>query len=117
MSKSRQPIKDTDKAKNLSVEVNGSMNLDEMEAVLFSAANSLSLVLSHVTTLSRKKYPGNRHWHFKQELKSKGCLDVTYWPDGSLFWITIRNYEPDWVHTKGNEMFVSIKTALSLSKL
>lgn len=113
MSKPSRTITDTEKAQNLSVEVDGSLKLDEMEVVLFSAANDLGLKLSHVTTLSRKKYPGNRHWHFKQYVKSKGCLDVTYWPDGALFWITIRSYEPDWVHAKGSEMSALMKNALS----
>lgn len=87
-----------------------------MESVLFGTAKALNLVVSHVTTLSRKKYPGNRHWHFKQALKAKGCLDVTYWPDGGLFWITMRKYEPSWVHQKGSEMFTSIERELSGSK-
>jgi len=59
---------------------------------------------AHITTLSRKKYPGNRHWHFKEATKSKGCLDVTFWPEGSLFWITVRKQgirgcAPTWAPT------------------
>lgn len=80
------------------------MSLDTMEAVLADVGMELGLILSHITTLSRKKYPNNRHWHFKEDLRAKGCLDVTYWPDGPLFWITMRNYEPDWVHQSGQNL-------------
>ena len=80
------------------------MSLDTMETLLAAVGKELGLGLSHITTLSRKKYPNNRHWHFKKDSKAKGCLDVTYWPEGALFWITIRNYEPVWVHTSGKKM-------------
>ena len=108
----RVTIKDTDKSKNIVVEVGRNIALDEMEKLLTEVGSSLGLVISHITTLSRKKYPNNRHWHFKRDLKSKGCLDVTYWPDGPLFWITIRNYEPEWVHTSGRDMAASLKEQL-----
>ena len=100
----KRTIKDTDKSRNIQVAVTGDMSLDTMEAVLADVGMELGLVLSHITTLSRKKYPNNRHWHFKEDLKAKGCLDVTYWPDGPLFWITMRNYEPDWVHQSGQNL-------------
>lgn len=104
MPKTPPIIKDTDKARNLQVTVDGALSLDEMEQHLLTVANALALTLTHVTTLSRKKYPGNRHWHFKQDPRAKGCLDVTYWPDGPLFWITARNYEPAWVHDMAGRM-------------
>lgn len=100
----KRTIKDTDKSRNIQVTVTGEMSLDAMEAVLADVGKELGLVLSHTTTLSRKKYPNNRHWHFKEDLKAKGCLDVTYWPEGALFWITIRNYEPDWVHQSAQDL-------------
>lgn len=100
----RRTIKDTDKSRNFQVEVTGQLSLDAMEEVLSGAASALGLTMSHITTLSRKKYPNNRHWHFKEDLKAKGCLDVTYWPAGPLFWITIRNYEPEWVHRSGEQL-------------
>ncbi len=105
----RVVIKDTDKSKNILVEVGGELTLDEMEEVLTNAGDDLDLDISHITTLSRKKYPGNRHWHFKEASKSKGCLDVTFWPKGSILWITIRNYEPDWVHKSGHDLAVLLK--------
>lgn len=108
----RVTIKDTDKSKNIQVEVGNGLTLDDMETVLTEVGSGLGLVISHITTLSRKKYPNNRHWHFKEDLNSKGCLDVTYWPDGSLFWITIRNYEPEWVHIAGRDMATSLKEQL-----
>ena len=100
----KRTIKDTDKSRNIQVAVTGDMSLDTMEAVLADVGMELGLILSHITTLSRKKYPNNRHWHFKEDLRAKGCLDVTYWPDGPLFWITMRNYEPDWVHQSGQNL-------------
>ena len=104
MPKTPPVIKDTDKARNLQVAVDGALSLDAMEQSLLSVADSLSLTLTHVTMLSRKKYPGNRHWHFKQDPKARGCLDVTYWPGGPLFWITARHYEPDWVQDMATRM-------------
>jgi len=105
----RTSIKDTDKSRNILVEVSGDMTTDEMEEVLTDVGTDLGLIISHVTTLGAKKYPGNRHWHFKENLKSKGCLDATYWPDGPLFWITIRNYEPDWVQKAGRDLALALK--------
>lgn len=109
----RVTIKDTEKSKNILVEVRDGLSLDERERILTDVGNDLELVISHITTLSCKKYPGNRHWHFKETTKSKGCLDVTFWPEGSLFWITIRNYEPDWVHKAGHNLAVLLKKKLA----
>ncbi len=106
-------IKDTDKSRNIQVAVTGDMSLDTMEKVLTDAGAQLGLTLSHITTLSRKKYPNNRHWHFKEDLKAKGCLDVTYWPEGALFWITIRNYEPAWVHQSGQSLAALLEDRLA----
>ena len=105
-------IKDTDKSRNIQVKVLGDLSLDTMETVLADVGMELGLALSHITTLSRKKYPNNRHWHFKKDPKEKGCLDVTYWPEGALFWITIRNYEPSWVHRSGQDMAALLKDRL-----
>jgi len=101
-------IGDTDKARNIEVRVDGAVSIEQMEAELCRAAAEIGLVLSHTTTLSLRKYPGNRHWHFKQSLKEKGCLDVTHWPAGALLWITVRNYEPAWVHTAGPKLAHSL---------
>lgn len=110
---SKLTIKDTDKSRNIQIAVTGDMSLDGMEAVLANVGTELGLTMSHVTTLSCKKYPNNRHWHFKEDLKAKGCLDVTYWPKGALFWITIRNYEPDWVHQSGKNMAKLVEKRLA----
>ena len=99
-----KPIADTDRARNINVVVDGRMDLDEMEQQLEAAGTSLGLVLTHITTLSKKKYPGNRHWHFKEAPKTRGTLDITYWPDGPLLWITVRNLEPEWVHSAGDAL-------------
>ncbi len=109
----KQIVKDTDKSRNIEVPVTGDISLDGMEAILADVGMELGLNLSHITTLSRKKYPNNRHWHFKEDLKTKGCLDVTYWPEGSLFWITIRNYEPEWVHRSGRELAAILEKRLA----
>ena len=54
MSKTRRLIKDTDKAQNLTIEVESSMNLDEMEAVLFSVARVIACHNSEPQEISRK---------------------------------------------------------------
>lgn len=111
----KRTIKDTDKSRNIQITVTGGMSLDTMEAVLADVGMGLGLALSHITTLSRKKYPNNRHWHFKKDPKAKGCLDVTYWPEGALFWITIRNYEPDWAHQSGQDMAALLRERLAVA--
>jgi len=63
MSSPRTRIKDTDKTKNLEVAMTGAQSVDEMEAVLDEVASEIGLRISHTTTLGRKRYPGNRHWH------------------------------------------------------
>ena len=75
-----------------------------MEDYLRDVSSDMGMYISHITVLGSKRYPGNRHWHFKQSPKEPGCLDVTYWPDGSLLWVSMRNYEPKWVHDAGVEL-------------
>jgi len=110
----KRTIGDTDKSRDINVAVSGKMSLDAMEAVLLDISNALGLKLTHTTALGRKKYPNNRHWHFKEDLRAKGCLDVTYWPEGALLWITIRNYEPEWVHHAGPNMAALLSKRLEL---
>ena len=50
-----------------------------MEKILLETTSELNLVQSHATTLSQKKYPGNRHWHFKEDLKER-CPWVPHRP-------------------------------------
>ncbi|MCP4444313.1 MAG: hypothetical protein GY811_03080 [Myxococcales bacterium] len=69
-----------------------------MEAALFEVVETLDLYISRTTTLGTKNYPGNAHWHFKRTADEAGCLDATYWPEGHVFWVSMRNYEPAWVH-------------------
>ena len=66
MMPKRLTISDTDKSKNIQIEVGSKLTLDEMEKVLAEVGNELDLAISHLTTLSLKKYPKNRHWHFKR---------------------------------------------------
>lgn len=80
----RRAIADTDRARNINVAVDEASTVEAMEATLDRIAESLGLMRSHTTTLSQKKYPGNRHWHFKQVPKAKGTLDVTHRPDAAL---------------------------------
>ena len=105
-------VKDTDKTKNLDVAVTGELSVDEMEAVLDEVASAHGLRLSHVTTLGRKRYPGNRHWHFTRDPPTGGCLDVTYWPAGPLMWISMRNIEPAWVHEAGRQLGPALEARL-----
>ena len=109
---SRSRVKNTAKTKNLEVAVTGALSVDEMGAVLDEVAAELGLRISHITTLGRKRYPGNRHWHLTQDPATTGCLDVTYWPSGSLMWISIRNYEPDWVHNAGQLLGPALEARL-----
>lgn len=103
-------VKDTARTKNLEVKLPPSssasriFSLDEMEERLREVSEDMGMYISHTTVLGRKRYPGNRHWHFKQHPKEPGCLDVTYWPQGALMWISVRNYEPSWVHEVGVEL-------------
>ena len=111
--KAPRPVADTEKTRNLNVPVAGDLTVDEMEAVLAELADDLGLHLSHTTTLGSKQYPGNRHWHLKQNPKTPGCLDVTYWPAGPLMWISMRNYEPAWVHTDGERIVSALGAHLA----
>ncbi len=102
--KAPKRVKHTDKTSNLEVAVTGELSTDEMESALVEVAADMGLYVSRITTLGAKRYPGNRHWHLKQNPKTSGCLDVTYWPRGALMWISMRNYEPHWVHEVGNKL-------------
>lgn len=92
------------------------MSVDIMQERLVDAGNRLGLYVSHVTTLGRKKYPGNRHWHLKRMPHERGCLDVTYWPrdvsshgEFSIMWISMRHREPEWVHEFGRKLKVELE--------
>lgn len=108
----RAKVRDTDKTTNLDVSLAGTLSLDQMESALVKAGKDLGLQISHITTLGTKRYPGNRHWHLKRSPTESGCLDVTYWPAGQLMWISIRNYEPAWVHELGRELGPSLERLL-----
>lgn len=111
-TRKRPKVPDTDKTTNLDVEVTGELSLDEMEAVLGQAMKGLGLDFSRVTTLGTIRFPGNRHWHLKQNPRERGCLDVTYWPAGPLLWISIRHYEPAWVHELGAQLGPALERRL-----
>lgn len=105
-------IKDTAKSRNIEVQLSGVITLDEMEAVLTDVAATMGLYVSHITVLGRVRYPGNRHWHLKHDRETVGCLDITYWPRGELLWISIRNFEPRWVHDAGQRLGPALEAAL-----
>jgi hypothetical protein len=109
----RKKIASTDKTTNLDIPVTGELSLDEMESVLGDVATDLGLHFSHITVLGTRRYPRNRHWHLKQDPRTKGCLDVTYWPEGSLMWISMRNYEPEWVHKSGRQLGAELQLHLA----
>jgi hypothetical protein len=106
-------VSSTDRTTNLNVAVTGDLSLDEMERRLLEAATGLGMEFSKTTTLGTKRYPGNRHWHLKRSPSERGCLDVTYWPAGSLMWISIRHYEPAWVHDLGHQLGPSLDRLLA----
>ena len=110
-----QRIEDTAKSRNIEVELAGIISLDEMETVLTGVADEMGLYVSHITVLGRVRYPGNRHWHLKHHDENVGCLDLTYWPQGELCWVSIRNYEPTWVHDAGRRIGPALEAALRSS--
>ncbi len=97
-------IRSTEKTTNLSLAVPLGVDMSQVERELDAAAGRLGLLRSHTTTLSQSKYPGNRHWHYKQVSGGKGCLDATFWPAKQAFWLSRRNYEPQWVHAAGESI-------------
>ena len=103
---------DTSKARNIALPVDPKWTVEEMGALLSGCADELGLIETHVTTLSKKKYPGNRHWHYKQIELGPGCLDVTHWPGGGSVWITVRNREPQWVHDAGDQLATALSGKL-----
>lgn len=94
-------VKDTAGSQNLEVPIERTPEMDEMETILHGVVAEIGLQITHTTVLGRKRYPGNRHWHFKRDRDEKGCLDLTYWPAGKLLWITMRHMEPPWVREMG----------------
>ena len=100
----RGKVASTEKTANLEIAVTGDLSLDDMESVLLEVATNLGMYFSRITVLGTKRYPGNRHWHLKQDPRTKGCLDVTYWPRGALMWISMRHCEPAWVHESGRRL-------------
>ncbi len=106
-------ITDTASTKNREILVLELRSLDDMETALVEVAADHGMYISHVTTLGRRRYPGNRHWHLKRDPGESGCLDVTYWPDGPLMWISIRNSEPAWVHDAGQHLGPALERHLA----
>ncbi|MFW2334357.1 hypothetical protein [Ilumatobacter sp.] len=109
----RADVASTDRTTNLDVPVTGERTLDEMESLLLGVASDLGMYCSHVTVLGTRRYPGNRHWHFKQDPRATGCLDVTYWPAGPAMWISMRTNEPAWVHESGRRLGPSLERRLA----
>ena len=109
----RPKIDSTDKTTNLDVPVTGELSLDDVETVLLDAAAELGMYFSEITVLGTKRYPGNRHWHLKQDPREPGCLDATYWPAGPLMWISIRDHEPEWVHDRGHRLRSELERRLA----
>lgn len=86
------------KSYDLPVEVPEGMTREHMMLLVEKAAQAVGLYVSHIGSYSRRKYPNSVHWHFKRERKEVGLIDATFWDVKSLFWLMIRNSEPDWVH-------------------
>ncbi|MDN5212894.1 hypothetical protein QQ020_12585 [Fulvivirgaceae bacterium BMA12] len=85
---------------------------DEMHKIIEKVSQDLDVYISHIGSYSRKKYPNSIHWHFKEKPKEKGCLDATFWEEGNEFWIVARNYEPDWVKRKAEQMQMKLREVL-----
>jgi hypothetical protein len=115
-------IKSTSKTRNLQIPVPASssadkgntapLDVDQMESALTEVGMKMGLYISHITKLGSKRYPGNRHWHLKRDPKENGCLDITYWPQGLALWVSIRNYEPAWVHDAGEQIVPELEEYL-----
>ena len=56
---------------------------DAPQAIVESAR---VLGLTVATDGALRKYPGSRHWHFKNG-KRAGTLEVTYWPSTKAIWV------------------------------
>ena len=115
MKRRRAIVRDTDRSRNLEIRVEDSVSVDEMEVTLISVAETMGLAISKITRLGAVRYPGNRHWHLKRSPTERGCLDVTYWPDGPSMWVTMRNSEPDWVHDLGRGLAAAVQDRLQHS--
>jgi len=93
-------ITKSEKSVRYDVELSKRYTGERMHNIIEAAAIDLNLVISHIGGYSRVKYPNSIHWHFKEDLKEKGCLDATFWEEGNEFWIVSRNREPLWVRDK-----------------
>ena len=130
MSSSAAKIKSTAKTKNLQVALPPSYyggeeeqactdlpGVDWMQDALIEVGTErMGLYVSHTTVLGRKRYPGNRHWHFKRRPSEPGCLDVTYWPQGPALWVSVRNCEPAWVGEAGIRLVEELESYLEENK-
>jgi len=82
------------------VVLSGTIDLDEVEAIVDSVCAGVGLYTSMKSTL--KQYPGCIHWHFKNG-KAAGVLEVTWWPrqqenKDPLLWLSIHgNRLADWI--------------------
>ncbi len=88
----------TPKSREMRVQIPAGAQREQVLEAVQHATGDAGLFISHIGGYSRTKYPGAVHWHFKRDKKEKGVLDATYWADGPLFWLTLRNNEPQWVH-------------------
>lgn len=86
------------KSYDMPIDLPDDISRPQMMALVERAAQGVGLYISHIGSYSRKKYPNSVHWHFKRDRKDVGLIDATFWDVKSLFWLMIRNSEPDWVH-------------------
>jgi hypothetical protein len=89
---------ETKKSYDMPIDLPDGISRQQMMELVDEAARGVGLYISHIGSYSRKKYPNSVHWHFKRDKKEVGLIDATFWDVKSLFWLMIRNSEPDWVH-------------------
>jgi hypothetical protein len=54
------------------------------------------------------RYPGSRHWHFKQG-NARGTLELTVWEQGRRVWIGVQSGRgADWTDEKADSLAAAI---------
>lgn len=97
------------KSYDMPIDLPDGISRQQMMELVDEAARGVGLYISHIGSYSRTKYPNSVHWHFKRDKKEVGLIDATFWDVKSLFWLMIRNSEPDWVHAMAPRLQEALK--------
>jgi hypothetical protein len=73
------------------------VSLDQLSTGIEAICAGLGLAQTLTGTLSR--FPGSRHWHFKNG-REAGTLEITLWPGQRRLWLKVaRGREGPWMAT------------------